>query len=180
MHAAGLYHYALHLIQDQEEESLTPEPKYLKEMSHLDRQKKKEEIFGHLGQVEVQLLRLLGVERGLLSELACLARAQEETLRNRENLQKRRSLIEGEIDKLGEEPKPEQVRAVHRLVAEEMRNFTAQLIEQCMKILGDPPCGYAIIGLGSMSREEMTPYSDLEFAILIKEEGEGTKNTLEI
>ena len=65
LHAAGLYHYALHLIQDQEEESLTPEPKYLKEMSHLDRQKKKEEIFGHLGQVEVQLLRLLGSREGI-------------------------------------------------------------------------------------------------------------------
>ena len=89
MQEAGIYNYALHLIQDEEEGSRTTEPKYLylKEMSHLDRQKKKKELFALLGQTEVQLLPLLGAKTESLSELACFARAQG-ALRNRENLKK--------------------------------------------------------------------------------------------
>ena len=52
--------------------------------------------------------------------------------------------------------------------------LTQWVIEECLKILGPPPCkDYAIIGLGSMSREEMSLFSDLEFGVLLgnKEKG---------
>ena len=43
----------------------------------------------------------------------------------------------------------------------------AKMIKAAMQILGKPPCTYAILGLGSMAREEMSFYSDWEFGILI-------------
>jgi len=53
--------------------------------------------------------------------------------------------------------------------------FLQDLLNDCMNSLGNPPCEYTIIGLGSLSGGTMTPYSDLEFAILIKENNEEYK-----
>lgn len=50
--------------------------------------------------------------------------------------------------------------------------FIQKLIHQSIKQLGEPPCGYAFIGLGSLSGGKMTPYSDLESVILIQEDTE--------
>lgn len=49
--------------------------------------------------------------------------------------------------------------------------FTNLLIHDCFNELGRPPlgCTYAIIGLGSLATSKMTPWSDLEFAVLINE-----------
>jgi hypothetical protein len=36
-----------------------------------------------------------------------------------------------------------------------------------VKLQGPAPCNFSIIGLGSTSRKEVTPYSDLEFSIMV-------------
>eukprot|EP00058_Branchiostoma_floridae_P013427 XP_002598915.1 hypothetical protein BRAFLDRAFT_79846 [Branchiostoma floridae] len=64
----------------------------------------------------------------------------------------------------------EAVRSMFHTTAGRMKDFVRQLLAECRETLGQPPCTYAIIGLGSMAREEMTPYSDFEFAILLEEE----------
>jgi hypothetical protein len=51
-------------------------------------------------------------------------------------------------------------------VASEMENYVAELYKEAEAILGLPPCDYTVIGLGSMALRQITPYSDLEFAIL--------------
>ena len=67
---------------------------------------------------------------------------------------------------------------IHTLLAqmtEKLRQFFANFIEECIQLLGPPKTAYAFIGLGSMSRWEMCPYSDLEFAILIENSTEENK-----
>ncbi|XP_047143289.1 uncharacterized protein LOC105846068 isoform X1 [Hydra vulgaris] len=62
-------------------------------------------------------------------------------------------------------------RALFDETASEMKKFLAKLYndsEQQMAII--PPCKYALLGLGSMALKQMTPYSDLEFAILTENE----------
>lgn len=59
-------------------------------------------------------------------------------------------------------------------VAKSMRGYLKSLFEEAEEILGTPPensiCDYEVIGLGSMALQTMTPYSDLEFAILTENE----------
>jgi predicted nucleotidyltransferase len=49
------------------------------------------------------------------------------------------------------------------------------LVKECESRLGQPPCDYAIIALGSVARMEATPFSDLEFAILFSDPTIGDK-----
>lgn len=48
-----------------------------------------------------------------------------------------------------------------------MSQFIQSLIASCQVSLGEPPCDFEVIGFGSIARQEMTPYSDLEFGILL-------------
>ncbi|XP_006814842.1 uncharacterized protein LOC100373354 [Saccoglossus kowalevskii] len=60
-------------------------------------------------------------------------------------------------------------RCLYRDISYKIRNVIKALVEQCVSQLGVPPCTYAVIGLGPMARHEITPYSEIEFAILLEE-----------
>ena len=42
-----------------------------------------------------------------------------------------------------------------------------ELSQFCQYVMGKPPCEYSIVGMGSLAREEITPYSDFEHIILL-------------
>ena len=60
-------------------------------------------------------------------------------------------------------------------ISVKMRQFLAVIINECLELLGTPPCDYEVIVLGSLARNEMTPYSDFEWAILTNSEEEECK-----
>lgn len=67
------------------------------------------------------------------------------------------------------------IKSLFKTIASEIKQLFAGIIQECLDVLGKPPCHYEIIVLGSLAREEMTPYSDLEWAILTSSEEEKCK-----
>lgn len=73
-----------------------------------------------------------------------------------------------------EKPVQEKTKEVEEIYSESTSFFVSdkddglvqRLLKSCMDILGDAPCTYTIIGLGSIASGKYTPWSDFEFAIL--------------
>ncbi|MBA8667813.1 tetratricopeptide repeat protein [Holosporaceae bacterium 'Namur'] len=53
-------------------------------------------------------------------------------------------------------------------ITKDLSSILSDILRDSLRIIGNPPCQYSVVGLGSMSREEMSPYSDIEFAILVE------------
>ncbi|KIC76579.1 hypothetical protein DB41_FK00010, partial [Neochlamydia sp. TUME1] len=94
---------------------------------------------------------------------------------NRIVLKNFREEIEKKIQRLTGTPSFHEVKELYSNIAQNIKAFFSSLVNQAIDVLGPAPCEYAMIGFGSLAREEMTPYSDLEFGILIQEDNPANK-----
>ena len=70
----------------------------------------------------------------------------------------------------------EEVKKLSTTVSERMKQFFASIIDECLALLGTPSYDYEVIVFGSLARNETTPYSDFEWAILTSSEEEECKD----
>ena len=63
--------------------------------------------------------------------------------------------------------KAKSIQNITTVIAQKYKEIMADLSNYCMIIMGQPPCDYAIVGMGSLARSEITPYSDFEHIILL-------------
>ena len=49
-------------------------------------------------------------------------------------------------------------------------------MEYCISVIGEPPRRYALVGMGSLARKEITPYSDFEHVIVLEEGVQSWRN----
>eukprot|EP00058_Branchiostoma_floridae_P025727 XP_002611217.1 hypothetical protein BRAFLDRAFT_71177 [Branchiostoma floridae] len=142
------------------------------------------------GDKQNMVTRLQETERQFLRNtcnLDCEPCPYSSALKHIKELANVRTRVKSQLDTIHQEHNPYQydeddpvVREVEIKRAEAIKNlfkritadrqdFIQVLTEECIAKLGPPPCMYAFIGLGSQATELVTPYSDLEFAILIEE-----------
>eukprot|EP00058_Branchiostoma_floridae_P007088 XP_002592576.1 hypothetical protein BRAFLDRAFT_68898 [Branchiostoma floridae] len=109
-----------------------------------------------------------------LQEMRTRAKSQLDTINQQHNPYKY-----GEEDPVMitvESERAEAAKTLFKNIAKDRQMFIKELVDECIITLGPPPCKYAYIGLGSQATELVTPYSDLEFAILI-EDGKDNEDT---
>ena len=58
------------------------------------------------------------------------------------------------------------VRKINYKIADNYLQIMADVSQICEDGMGNPPCQYAVVGMGSSARKEIIPYSDFEHIIL--------------
>ena len=65
----------------------------------------------------------------------------------------------------------EKINSIRELQTEIAKYYTqlmASVAEFCKNVMGDPPFKFSIVGMGSLARKEITPYSDFEHVIVLE------------
>ena len=62
------------------------------------------------------------------------------------------------------------IQGINKTIAYKYKSIMADISYYCENVMGKPPCKYAIVGMGSLVREEATPYSDFEHIILLQDD----------
>ena len=68
-----------------------------------------------------------------------------------------------------EEDKISNIQFIQTKITDTYMKTMANLCEYCENVMGKPPCQYTVMGMGSLAREEATPYSDFEHMITLEE-----------
>jgi hypothetical protein len=104
-----------------------------------------------------------------------LKNLRNEIKRSLESMECRRSSKNQEpVNKCDVQPmRKDETKDIEELsdrISDRMKQFFAAIINECLELLGTPPCDHEVIVLGSLARNKMTPYSDFEWAILTNSE----------
>ena len=78
------------------------------------------------------------------------------------------SASESETNKM-EQDKVNLVRNLQTHITQSYTEIMADLAKYCHDVMGNAPCKFAIIGMGSIARKEITPYSDFEHVIALED-----------
>lgn len=68
-----------------------------------------------------------------------------------------------------ETKKIEAMKRIQDEITKEYKNIMADIGNYCETVLGQPPCKYAVTGMGSLARDAITPYSDFEHFIVVED-----------
>ena len=68
-----------------------------------------------------------------------------------------------------EENKVKFVRNLQTHITQSYTEIMADLAKYCHDVMGNAPCKFAVIGMGSIARKEITPYSDFEHVIVMED-----------
>ena len=68
-----------------------------------------------------------------------------------------------------EKEKINHIKDLQNKITEIYTQIMADLSRFCEEVMGEAPCKFAVVGMGSLARKEITPYSDFEHIIVLEE-----------
>ncbi|CAK8681789.1 unnamed protein product [Clavelina lepadiformis] len=95
---------------------------------------------------------------------------RKKTCENLEKLENIPENISDEEVRERQKGKTEFMKKLQTLVSQNYADTMKYISSKVQQIMGNPPCRYAIVGMGSLAREEITPFSDFEHIILLEDE----------
>ena len=145
-----------------------------------------EAAYSGLAQIRTAMLAAMGIDKEVVApkNLNVAAQLQKEIAEDKQVLAVLRKYAKDKVAELdalsnrqegvkeifeSEKQYTEESKKLLGYIAESVRAFLAKLYQESEEVLGPAPCKYTVIGLGSMALRQMTPYSDLEFAILMED-----------
>ncbi len=134
-----------------------------------------EKAYRGLAEIKGAMIARCKQGKATLSSRVSSDELQDEIARDKQILQKLRIIAKRRVAELeGAEMSDEALyieksKALFAEIAQRVGAFLATLYQETEQVLGPAPCKYTVMGLGSMALQQMTPYSDLEFAILMEE-----------
>ena len=79
-----------------------------------------------------------------------------------------------------ENAKTETIRNLQNKIATDYIHIMAEILQYCKTVMGNTPCRFTLVGMGSLARQEITPYSDFEHIIVLEENCQQRSNYEEI
>ena len=70
-----------------------------------------------------------------------------------------------------EQEKVKAIEDIQKKITADYTAIMANIAEDCEQIMGTAPCNFAVVGMGSLARKEITPYSDFEHIIVLGANG---------
>lgn len=173
--AAELYQTLLHVCEGKELDDHGREDKSLHESAYSGLVKIRERLVARARRRET--IDKVQVPMNQAQLRAEITRDKEVLRALREDAHTRVNQLEGFVNMpgsseeqlLGEAAYIDGSRALFADIAKGIQEFVARIFEESEQELGPVQCKYTVMGLGSMALKQMTPYSDLEFAILMEE-----------
>lgn len=68
-----------------------------------------------------------------------------------------------------QQAKIDSITELQELITQRYIKIMEQINGYCIAIMGSAPCQYSLVGLGSLAKKEITPFSDFESMILLQE-----------
>ena len=72
------------------------------------------------------------------------------------------------MTKFSQKTKIKLIKNMQIQIAKTYKNIMKDVTRYCEHVMGPPPCKFAVVGMGSLARNEITPYSDFEHIILLE------------
>lgn len=142
---------------------------------NIELQELKNEIYASLNDIQINIVNVGGGNPDKLQQIN--SKEDADNIARRDLLKQLRNTTKDQLQaiEVAKEDKDdisyiERTASLFKQVASGMENYLAALYKDAQNLIGNPPCDYTVIGLGSMALRQMTPYSDLEFAILTANE----------
>lgn len=123
----------------------------------------KEEVYKKLDVIQTKIIEVCGGNTNEIKE-PIVGKDSIDSISQRERLEELRDRVKKKIEN------KEDAKDIYQHTTYEMRGYLKALYESAQNEIGKPPpCDYAVIGLGSMALQQITPWSDVEFATITKE-----------
>ena len=132
------------------------------------------EIKKDLRKLCFSVLKQAGAKQLDADLIAVAAKVEEKVkvMRNDVNQELDSLKISETIHKTNKEIENTKIKIIKNLqekITTDYKQIMAELLQYCETVMGNTPCKYTLVGMGSLARYEITQYSDFEHIIVLEE-----------